>query len=503
MNHRINLKSSDIQETRSYSRKELVCLLLILVASFLLRMAFLNEPFERDEGFYAYIGQEILRGKILYRDMIDIKPPGIYYLNALIIGLFGPSATAIRIFTAFYGTVTIFAVHRLARYLAGPLAGLCAALLFGVFSSSPRIQGSSSNTEVFMLLPLVAATYYFLRGADTGKKIYYATSGLLSGIAMLIKTVALPQFMVLFLWIFFVPEVKGKPLKILANCVSFLVPPLLIALMTCGFFLYHGAFDDFIYWNVTFILGYAKTLISGLPLFGVLRVLAPVLLLLTLLALSTCIWIVLKRRNFRCLLIVALLVASIAGVWLPQKYFNHYFIQLLPVLALLAGIGSAKLLASKGWKRYAIICVLILGFSYWIKSDYKFYMVFSPEMMSVYKYGTATIEIAQAAEYVKNRTSSSDIIYQWGFDPGIYFLTERQSPNKYCSNIFVEYSKNPKQAIVEVVESINLRKPKYIIVDAYWAGACPSGHHEIVNIINRDYSWESTFGNQMVYRRSS
>ena len=41
-------------------RRELFCLAAILLGAILLRMAFVHEPFERDEGLYAYLGQVIL-----------------------------------------------------------------------------------------------------------------------------------------------------------------------------------------------------------------------------------------------------------------------------------------------------------------------------------------------------------------------------------------------------------------------------------------------------------
>ena len=57
---------------------------VISALTFFLRIPFWSRPFEMDEGLYAYGGWQILKGLILYRDLYDLKPPGIYYLNALL-----------------------------------------------------------------------------------------------------------------------------------------------------------------------------------------------------------------------------------------------------------------------------------------------------------------------------------------------------------------------------------------------------------------------------------
>src|SRR5512141_2880099 len=37
----------------------------------------------RDQGFYVYIGDEIVHGRLPYADAWEGKPPAIFYLNAL------------------------------------------------------------------------------------------------------------------------------------------------------------------------------------------------------------------------------------------------------------------------------------------------------------------------------------------------------------------------------------------------------------------------------------
>jgi len=60
---------------------------LFLLTALVLDLAnpFFDKP-ARDGGFFLYAGQQIVDGKLPYRDFWDSKGPGIFYINAL--GLF-------------------------------------------------------------------------------------------------------------------------------------------------------------------------------------------------------------------------------------------------------------------------------------------------------------------------------------------------------------------------------------------------------------------------------
>ena len=69
--------------------RTIVILILILAMQIFLRLPFLAEPLERDEGSYAYIAQRLLVGEVPYRDYFDHKPPAIYFIYAGIFKLLG------------------------------------------------------------------------------------------------------------------------------------------------------------------------------------------------------------------------------------------------------------------------------------------------------------------------------------------------------------------------------------------------------------------------------
>ncbi|MGB7590156.1 MAG: hypothetical protein WBO19_02805 [Terriglobia bacterium] len=75
-------------ETRSslFSRAFLAVAILFVVVRALPILSF---PLGRDQGTYLTIGQGLLEGKQLYRDLWDNKPPGIFIVYAGIAKLFG------------------------------------------------------------------------------------------------------------------------------------------------------------------------------------------------------------------------------------------------------------------------------------------------------------------------------------------------------------------------------------------------------------------------------
>jgi hypothetical protein len=70
--------------------------LALVVAAMVLAAPTLFYPLGNDQGLYSYAGAAWLHGQLPYRDFVDLKPPGIYLAHALIAGVLGWNAWAIR-----------------------------------------------------------------------------------------------------------------------------------------------------------------------------------------------------------------------------------------------------------------------------------------------------------------------------------------------------------------------------------------------------------------------
>ncbi|GAM10541.1 undecaprenyl phosphate-alpha-4-amino-4-deoxy-L-arabinose arabinosyl transferase [Geobacter sp. OR-1] len=480
-------------------KREAIILFLIIGFSFALRMAFLHEPLQRDEGHYAYIGQEILRGNVPYRDAIEIKPPGAFYIYAAGMAVFGETAVAIRMFTALYAMFTVLAVYLTTRQVWGNKAGLWAAFICGLTSSGPLVEGSSSNTEVFMVLPMTAGIYFFLRNAATGRPVYLAASGMAAGLAMVIKPVALPQVLILFAFLFFLPKSRGSMKGMLVNVGSFILPIVVLAAVTLGYFASKGALDDLLWWTIKFPFNYRDSGIYGPPIGKAFERIAPEFALPLAASLPTAVWIVLKRPGYKELLMMVLTLGAVAGVYLPGKFFPHYFIILIPQLAILAGGGIASVFAMDNVRHPAVVVLIIAVLSYSIMKEYRFYLFYPPEKISELKFGKQFVEAVELAEYIKNRTVPADYLFQWGLEPELYFLSTRRSPTRYIASVLPAWSEHPQRAVLEVLTAIQQKRPKYLVYQPDWADW--EGQEEIEYVIDHDYVLEEQMADCYVYRR--
>jgi 4-amino-4-deoxy-L-arabinose transferase-like glycosyltransferase len=487
---------------RSTCRLEIrhgLVLIAILAISFCLRLSFVREPFERDEGLYAYIAQEILRGGVPYKDAIEIKPPAIYYLYAAGMMIFGESPTAIRIFTSFYSLLTVSAIFLLTRQISGRKAGLIAALLHGIFSSSPLLQGSSSNTEVFMLPPLVLGIHFLLRAMDKGERKFIFFCGLCCAAAMLVKSVAIPFVALAAMGTLLVPRPDNTIREKATDIATLALGPAILATLTVGYFFLNGATDDFLYWTIIFPRLYLSGMIQGPPFLWTALFLFPEFIALAIAATPTFIRLMFKVRGRReCIAALTLPAALIAAI-LPGKHFPHYFILVVPPLAMLAGIEIAMLFGSKRRRLGFEGLLLTAAFSFWVFMRYEIYLLHSPNRISELKYGPVFVQSLEVARYLKERTLPSDYIFQWGLQMELYYLTSRRSPVPFTASLFVGWSKDPSDAARRLVQGINEKKPKYIVFQEQW-GYVP-GAEEIIEILSRDYFLEATVAYAKIYRR--
>lgn len=482
---------------KSYSYMALGAILILTLA---LRLSFIHVPLDRDEGTYAVIGQEILNGAIPYRDAIEIKPPGIFYIFATIMA-FGDTVEHIRICTAIYTLLTVIAAYLLARSLGGVRAGLIAALLCGIFTSGPIVEGIGSNTEVFMLLPILTGALFFFAGIDSGRRFHFIMSGFCFALAVFVKTVAAPVYLLAFLFIPFARRPFRGWLITMADMVSFAASAILLVAALYVYLKLNGAWSDCIHWTITFNKSFGRTTLeefSGrLTSRGVNT--AKEFLLLWVVALPTIYWQLRKRMTVKTWFMAGLVFATFIGVCMPGKFWPHYLLPMVPPLAVISGVGVAQLMYCRGIVLVAGMSAVVALFIPTILTDYP-YFVASPEEVSRMKYSgnDVFVRAAQVARYVKERTRTDDYIFQWGYEPEIYVIAGRRPPNRFICHMYVAASPDKVVAIRDLTISILSRRPRYIIVQVgreKWPG-----YLELSDIITTYYHLETTIDGYTIYR---
>ena len=108
---------------------------LVAVVSFVLRIAYAGHLYE-DDGLWFTVGEELLRGKALYREIYFDKPPGLALTYLLLFWSFGAHVIAIRLFTIAYSIAISGVLYLFGSRLYDKRIGLLAAGMFAVFSTT-------------------------------------------------------------------------------------------------------------------------------------------------------------------------------------------------------------------------------------------------------------------------------------------------------------------------------------------------------------------------------
>src|SRR5215831_20149643 len=90
---------------------------LVILFVVVVRVRLREMPLERDEGEYAYAGQLMLQGVPPYKEAYNMKLPGTYAAYALIMAVFGQSASGIHIGVALINAASILLIFLIGRLL--------------------------------------------------------------------------------------------------------------------------------------------------------------------------------------------------------------------------------------------------------------------------------------------------------------------------------------------------------------------------------------------------
>ena len=153
-----------------------IILLLLLPTLFL--------PLGPDQAIFMVIGEGMLKGGVLYRDLVDIKPPLVFYLYAGAAALFGHGAISIRIVDLLLQCLGCLMLIRLVRRASG--SDLAAALSAVIYLISYLAVGyvSLAQTESYLALIGGGALWLLLfRRTPTG----FLLIGLLTALLFLFK----------------------------------------------------------------------------------------------------------------------------------------------------------------------------------------------------------------------------------------------------------------------------------------------------------------------------
>jgi len=452
-------------------------LLVIILLTAGIRLRLLDVPLERDEGEYAYAGQLILEGIPPYVQAYNMKMPGTYGVYALILSVFGQTNQGIHFGLLLLNAATILLLFLFVKRLINVFSGLAAAAFFALLSSGQQVQGIFANAEHFVLLPALGGLLLIFLAADTQKPLPMFTGAALLGLSFLMKQHAAAFILFGGVYVLGAGYLKKNNSwkKVSAGLGIFFVGVILPFGLTCLILLQAGAFKKFWFWTFNYAQKYASSLplAAGIKnLEGTFSKIATAhvgVWLLAALGLAALFWNKSMKRH-RLFVLGFFLFSFFATC--PGYYFRpHYFILLLPAVAVLAGIGVGSIQNvfqnSRLVPQLKVISILLL-ISVLVQSLYQhrqYLFSLSPEKISRLTYGANPFpESLEIARYISENSSKEDRIAVLGSEPQIYFYSKRRSATGHIyTYALMENHNYAGQMQEEMIREIESVRPKYLI----------------------------------------
>lgn len=464
-----------VQNIRKFLPWLTVAIIIAVTAG--LRFRLLDVPLERDEGEYAYAGQLMLQGTPPYLHVYNMKMPGIYAAYALILAVFGQTHTNIHMGLLVINAVTILLIFLLAKHLTDSFDGVFAAAAFAVLSLAQSVRGIFANAEHFVILFAVAGILLLIYAIDRNNLALLLAASISLGIGFLMKQHGIAFIVFAGLYLLF-SQLRRKPFELnpfLLKAALFIIGVTLPFGVTCLILWRAGVFEKFWFW--TFV--YAREYISVMPILHGLKSLK---LRITYIAGSAVlIWILAgfglvtllreKKIHGRSPFIVSFLLFSFLSIC-PGFYFRrHYFVLLLPAIALLSGAGLFGIRQILRGRKATIkkdLIAALLGFAilfYTLYQQKNFLLAKDPAVVSRMTYGLNPFpESLKIAEYIKANSSSDDTIAILGSEPQIFFYANRRSATSYVYMYpLMEPHPYALQMQEEMIQQIEAAKPKFLI----------------------------------------
>lgn len=447
----------------------------VLLAVSLIRIRYLGLPLERDEGEYAYMGQLLLQGVLPYTEAYSMKFPGIYFVYAIIITIFGQTHIGIHLALLFTNIATAYLLFLLGKRMFDEFAGIVAGSSFLVMTLSPSVQGYWANSEHFVMLPAVGGILLMLIALEKESNKQLLLGGILLGCALLIKQhgALFLLFGFIYTCIYYLAERPVRfgnlSAKVGLYALGGLAPLALIVIT----YIMAGSFDRLWFWTIKYASDYASmlSLDRGIDNFTkrFVQIFKPniLIMLLSLTGISSVLWN--KYIRSRWLFTFGFLIFSFLAIT-PGFYFRpHYFILLLPVLSLLAGLGASNLLRidSSSWLKAVIpllIILISLGYSFINQKEFLFKMSIAEASRATYGPNPFP-ESIEIAEYIKKNTDTDDKIAVLGSEPQIYFYSKRKAATGYLYMYpLMEGHKYAQTMQEEMINNIESSQPTYIVI---------------------------------------
>lgn len=425
------------------SEPSLFLLLCLIIFTSVIRIRLVDVPLERDEGEYAYMAHLILQGVPPYAEAYNMKFPGIYFAYTVILACFGQTIQGIHGALLLVNMASIIMMFSIGRHLGGSWVGFTTSAAFALLTLSNRIQGTWANAEHFVLLFAIAGLLALLRFRNSQSLRTLVLGGILFGLATTVKQhgffLALAGSVLAVS--FFKSAAQENPRRVrtlIPYLIGFAVPLILTSLAIY----FSGTFDRFIFWTITYARAYAAILdFSDVPHYfrsGFLPLFYSSLLIWLVAGVGVLGVFMAQPLKHHRIVLITLLGGGILAVTPGFLFRPHYFLLLIPAVAVAFGFGVEflRLVFARSqfsWLRTGTaVIVAILSLLTTITAHADIFFTLSAETVTRLTYGGQPFALSiPVAQFIRDRTQENDTIGMVGSEPQIPFYARRRSASGY------------------------------------------------------------------------
>lgn len=470
----------------SAPQQRLCTLAGIVLLAVCIRAPFFRWPLIPDEGVYAYTARWWSRGYTLYsRDLWMDRPQAIFWAYRAGMWLLGGGTPALRFWGALWAAATAPLLYLIGRRFFSERAALLGALVYALYSAAAQLEGFTANAEHFMVLPSTAALYLLLRRRP-------GWAGLLVGVAVLLKPSAVSAGLLAVVWLWRERAPWRHYAALAGGALLAPLASLLQGLYTVGWADYSFAvLGSRLYIDRLWPLGMAL---------GQLLLVSPALAPLTAAGLLG--QRLAPRAGVR--LIALWVLTALPGMALGGGWYRHYFIQVIPPLALLAGASLDALRAARlraagpaatglgrrhGLALGLLATLLLTTGQYWLVSPQRgAERIFQKPLVT---HGE------QVAAYLQAHTAPDDLVYVAYEGAQICHLSGRRSASPYLFELHVSHLPGVYD---ELLAMLGAREPRYVVTTLF-RGALSDPDERFTVALHANYELVETIDLVEIYRR--
>jgi hypothetical protein len=465
------LKRLPVKKNNNTAEPGWVAVAVLLALSLLIvleRLHTYHEPLYTNLVCYASFGKELLEGKILYRDLWDHKPPGIFATYAVAEAVLGSGRFVIYFLSVIAGIIGMLGVYRAVRFMiGGALPALAAAGLWALVSGDLRLEANQPDMEVFINAFLIWAFALWVEKEGNCSRNRAVCVGLLWGAASLYKHYVVVDALFLSATLLIAGNSKDKTMH--WRVVSWALGTVAgVWLLVFGYFSLTNRFQMFwealFSFNIYYSGDMSVNITSGL---SALRLCPDFMLWLLPFEILVVFGFFMgyRTRKIRWLLLGAFCAAKYIEVVLPGRFTTHYYQLWLP--AIVVGFGWALSVFEKRWNRRVMIATAVLLIGWAGVHEAKWYRLSEMESSRV-KYGLDYESVSSVVETVQKVLQPEETFYEWSDVPRFYYDAGCRLPTKYLFNFLMFRGPLTEKMAQQTIEDLGKTIPELVIFDRNW-----------------------------------